>query len=40
MEMNDDSVNCYSGDLRMHIVSRDTTRELDDKEQKRGNRNY
>jgi len=40
MEMDDDPADCYSGDLRMHIVPRDTARGLDGKEPKRGNRNY
>ncbi len=40
MKMNDDSADCYSEDLRMHIVSRNTARELNDKESKRENRNY
>ena len=31
MEIGDDPAGCYSGDLRMHIVPRDTARGLDGK---------
>jgi len=35
MEINDDLVDCFIKDLRMHIVSRNTTRELNDKRTKK-----
>lgn len=31
MEIDDDPAGCYGGDLRMHIVPRNTVRELDGK---------
>jgi hypothetical protein len=36
MEINDDLVGCSIGDLRMHIVSRNTARGLNDKRTKKG----
>jgi len=31
MNIDEDSADCYSKDLRMHIISRNTARELNDK---------
>ncbi len=31
MKIDEDSADCYSRDLRMHIISRNTARELNDK---------
>ncbi len=31
MKINNDSANYYSKDLRMHVISRNTARELNDK---------
>ncbi len=39
MEINDDSAGCFIEDLRMHIVSRNTARELNDKRTKKGKQN-
>jgi hypothetical protein len=36
MEVDDDLAGCYSGDLRMHVVPRNTTRRLDDKRTEEG----
>jgi len=36
MEINDDPAGCFIEDLRMHIVSRNTARELDGKRTKKG----
>jgi hypothetical protein len=36
MEIDDDPAGCYSGDLRMHIVPRNTVRGLDGKRTKEG----
>ncbi len=36
MKIDDDSADCYSRDLRMHVVSRNTARELNDKRTEKG----
>ena len=39
MKINDDSADCFIEDLRMHIVSRNTARELNGKRTKKGKQN-
>ena len=36
MNVDNDSADCYSRDLRMHVVSRNTARELNDKRTEKG----
>lgn len=36
MEVDDDSAGCYSRDLRMHVIPRNTARELNDKRTEKG----